>query len=342
VPRAIRLYLRAVLRHWWWLVLSAVGVVGDVGTVYGQSLSIPRWGWLACAAIGVVLAQFRAWDDMRAERDGFEATLTAGVRRFPDLLVSIKPLMYHDHTDHGRLLFFEVSITNQETDRRVVLDLILRLFSAFREADGWGDWGPVGSKLGGRIQEHPNSLPAPVALGPGEFCDGLLIVDAGLADIYVELVEHGRDYGQFLLREGGPVRGRFELDVFDRISAEAKQYSVDLKESADSIRRLREHIREPARELAAAIERGEELRAKYFDIFGFRDPSQLADPVVEDIRDWVLASEKVVADDFSSLTNLFGTPEFHGLDGNNLREYLDTRLEELLEIQQRATSSGER
>jgi len=150
---------------------------------------------------------------------------------FPRSLISIKPQMYLDTAPHSRVLFFDVSATNQQTDQRMALELTLRLYTAFREKDGWGDWGSHGSKMYVKAIGHPNALSQPIALGPGEFRDGSLVVGSGLEDMYLAFDAHGEDYGTFQLRTDRAVRGRFELDVFDRVSGATAQYPVEFEEN---------------------------------------------------------------------------------------------------------------
>jgi len=56
-------YVRAVLRHRWWLVLAAVGAVGGLATVVGGFDVVP-WLWWSVLGVGVVVAQFLAYVDV--------------------------------------------------------------------------------------------------------------------------------------------------------------------------------------------------------------------------------------------------------------------------------------
>jgi hypothetical protein len=65
-PRLLPAYLKASLRHSWWLLLVVVGAVGDVATVVGD-YSVPRWLWYSLIAVGILAAQFGAYCDVKAE-----------------------------------------------------------------------------------------------------------------------------------------------------------------------------------------------------------------------------------------------------------------------------------
>jgi hypothetical protein len=56
-------YLKAVARHWVWLVVAAVGAVGNGATLFGDFV-VPRWIWWGVFALGVVVAQFLAYADV--------------------------------------------------------------------------------------------------------------------------------------------------------------------------------------------------------------------------------------------------------------------------------------
>jgi hypothetical protein len=71
---SLLLYVRAVFRHWFLLVVFAVGLAGDVQTVR-SSVHIPSWVFVALTIFGFVGAQFRAFHEMRLERDGADAAL---------------------------------------------------------------------------------------------------------------------------------------------------------------------------------------------------------------------------------------------------------------------------
>jgi hypothetical protein len=68
------MYVRAVFRHWFLLVVFAIGLAGDVQTVR-SSVHIPAWVFVALTIIGFVGAQFHAFHEMRMERDLADAAL---------------------------------------------------------------------------------------------------------------------------------------------------------------------------------------------------------------------------------------------------------------------------
>src|SRR4051812_41700123 len=87
--RTIWLYVKAVWKHTWWLVAGVVGLIGDGAEVAGADIPVPRVAWYLLAAGAFVIAQFRAWDDMRRDRDAQatlahspESTLVSDLRGF--------------------------------------------------------------------------------------------------------------------------------------------------------------------------------------------------------------------------------------------------------------------
>jgi hypothetical protein len=73
-------YLKAVGRHWVWLVVAAVGAVGNAATLFGDFV-VPRWVWWSVVAVGVLVAQFLAYADVAAEL----GTANASLRRLDTL-----------------------------------------------------------------------------------------------------------------------------------------------------------------------------------------------------------------------------------------------------------------
>jgi hypothetical protein len=77
-------YLRALLKHGWLLLVAAVGLLGDVGTVFG-AFDVPRWIWYAVFAFGVVGAQFLAYRDAVRDRDRLDSRLEDRRRDLDDV-----------------------------------------------------------------------------------------------------------------------------------------------------------------------------------------------------------------------------------------------------------------
>jgi hypothetical protein len=59
-------YVKAVFKHGRWLVFAGVNVIGYAATIHG-TFNVPRPVWYALIAFGVLGAQFKAWQDVRAE-----------------------------------------------------------------------------------------------------------------------------------------------------------------------------------------------------------------------------------------------------------------------------------
>jgi hypothetical protein len=70
----LRRYLRAILRHGWFLMIAVVGLLGDVATVIGN-FNVPRPVWYVVIAIGVLGAQFLAYQDAVRDRDALDERL---------------------------------------------------------------------------------------------------------------------------------------------------------------------------------------------------------------------------------------------------------------------------
>lgn len=62
-------FARAVLRHWWgFVVTGGLGaLVAFLGTV--TETHVPQWLWVTIIAAGLFYASYRAFTDMRTERD---------------------------------------------------------------------------------------------------------------------------------------------------------------------------------------------------------------------------------------------------------------------------------
>jgi hypothetical protein len=67
-------YLKAVARHWVWLVVAAVGAVGNGATLFGDFV-VPRWIWWGVFALGVLVAQFLAYADVADDLAATKARL---------------------------------------------------------------------------------------------------------------------------------------------------------------------------------------------------------------------------------------------------------------------------
>lgn len=55
-----------MFRHWVWVVIAVVGLVGTGATLFGAFV-VPRWVWWGIFGIGVLVAQFRAYADLAEE-----------------------------------------------------------------------------------------------------------------------------------------------------------------------------------------------------------------------------------------------------------------------------------
>ncbi len=67
-------YIRAAGKHWFFVALAGVGVIGDLATLKGN-FPVPRWIWYALIAVGLVVAQFRAYCDVMRELASARARL---------------------------------------------------------------------------------------------------------------------------------------------------------------------------------------------------------------------------------------------------------------------------
>jgi len=105
----------------------------------------------------------------------------------------------------------------------------------------------------------------------------------------------------------------------------------------DQIEKARDAWWEWPQELASVIQEGEELRRRHFDLFGLRGPPPvMLSPIATPIVLWKAKASKVVRGGFPDLANLFHDNEpFAAIDEAALRDHVDARLAELLQIQAR-------
>ena len=82
--RLVTRYLRALLKNGWLLSVAAIGLVGDVATVFG-AFNVPRWVWYIVVAFGVVGAQFLAFRDAVRDRDRVDSRLEETRRGLEDV-----------------------------------------------------------------------------------------------------------------------------------------------------------------------------------------------------------------------------------------------------------------
>jgi hypothetical protein len=167
--RVVRLYAQAVFRQWFALVLTVAGIVGSVGTIYGQSLSVPRWAWEACAGVGLVVAQFRSWDDVRKERDELLGDEGESGEEFPACTVKADPTVFFD-VGEERFLVFAVSITNREPATRMILEFEAALrFNIGSSVRSLGLLRDRGEQL------KSDEFPHPTAIDPQASIDGYVV-----------------------------------------------------------------------------------------------------------------------------------------------------------------------
>jgi hypothetical protein len=162
---SIREYAKAVCRHGWWLGVTVLLGAVAVADIYVGDVKFPSWVPWAAAFVTLSVAQFRAFHDMRCERDTALARI-AEPEDVPDFEVTAEKAWYfeRDEDPGKRYLAFPIEVINRDPVRRISLRFEFAYVMRFRLDQD--EEREIETKLHPEFRDWPAALPERLALEP--------------------------------------------------------------------------------------------------------------------------------------------------------------------------------
>jgi hypothetical protein len=124
VWQSLREFIPAVLKHWWFIVPGVVLGAWSLVGLFAPTAQLPPWVWLAVFDVGLLLAVFRAYHEVRVQRDDArkraDSVELPSFKLFPKVAWSVSGSAYNDE-DPGVLydLEFILETTYRDPDIRL-------------------------------------------------------------------------------------------------------------------------------------------------------------------------------------------------------------------------------